>query len=104
MAQPNSGRRENGVADRRCDHRRARLAEPDRDLSAVNELDVELRHIPDAQWRVAVEIRVLHLTLDELRSLMERHAEAPQNAAFDLRERAVRMDERARVDDDRELL
>src|SRR6516162_9436500 len=50
----------------------------------------------------AVEIRVLHLGLDELRSLVQRHAEAPQRTAFDLRERAVRMNDRARVDVERE--
>src|SRR5262249_36263324 len=46
----------------------------------------------------------LDLALDELRSLVERHAQPPQRTAFDLRERAVRMNDRARVDDDRELL
>src|SRR5262245_55876391 len=104
MAQANPGRGENGVADRGGDHRRARLAEPDRDLSAVNELDVELRHVADAQRRIAVEIRVLDLAFDELGSLIQRHAEAPESTAFDLRERAVWVNERARVYDDRELL
>src|SRR5262249_7681130 len=84
-------------------HRRARLAQSDRSFHAVDELDIELRHVADAQWRVAVEIRILHLTPDELGSLVERHAEAPENAAFGLCERAVRMNERAGVDDDREL-
>src|SRR5262245_23048665 len=104
MAQPNPGRRENGVADRGGDYGRARLAKPDRDLSAVNELNVELRHVADAQRRIAVEIRVLDLAFDELGSLVQRHAEAPESTAFDLRERAVWMNERARVYDDRELL
>src|SRR5215813_13542754 len=103
VAQPNPGRRENGIADGGRDDRRAWLAEADWSLDAVDEFDVELRHVADAQRRIAVEVRVLDLALDELGSLMERHAEAPQRTAFDLRERAVRMNERARVDDDREL-
>ena len=41
------------------DHGRARLAESDRGLGAVNELDVEFRHAADAQRSVAAEIRVL---------------------------------------------
>src|SRR5262245_13787945 len=104
MAQSNTSRRENCIADGGGDHGRARLAEPDRGLGAANELDIEFRHVADAQRRVAVEIRVLHLAFDELGSLVQRHAETPEGTAFDLRERAIRMNERARVDDDRELL
>src|SRR5215475_6171525 len=101
MAQPNSRRRENGIAYGGRDHGRAGFAEPDGGLGALNELDVELRYVADAQRRVAVEIRVLHLAVDELASFIERHAEAPESAAFHLGERAVRMNERARIDDDR---
>src|SRR5262249_249090 len=104
VAQANPGRRENRVADSWRDHGRARLAEADRGLDAVDELDVELRHVADTQRRVTVEIRVLHLAFDELGPLIKRHAEAPQRTAFDLRERAVGMNERAGIDDDRELL
>src|SRR5215471_12929031 len=103
VAQTNSGRRKNGIADGGRDDRRARLAEADGRLDALDELDVELRHVADAQRRIAVEVRVLHLAFDELGSLIERHAEAPQGAAFDLRERTVWMNECARIDDDREL-
>ena len=42
--------------------------------------------------------------LDELGALMERHAEVPEDAAFDLREHAVLMNKPARVDHDRESL
>src|SRR5262249_51031949 len=103
VTQTNPRRGKNRIADGGRDHGRARLAEADRSLHAVDELDVELRYVADAQWRVTVEVRVLHLALDELSPLMERHAQAPQRTAFDLRERAVRMNERARVDHDREL-
>src|SRR6516162_3701671 len=103
MAQSHPDGREDGVADGGGDYSRARLAEPDRCLSAVNELDVEFRHVADAQRRVAIEIRVLHLSFDELGSLIERHAQAPEGTTFDLRKRAVWMNDRARVDDDREL-
>src|SRR5262245_50364119 len=100
MTQPNPGRRENGVADGRRDHGRARLAEADWHLDAVDELDVELRHVADAQRRIAVEVRVLHLAFGELGAFMERHAEAPERAAFDLRERAGGMNERGGSDHD----
>ena len=50
-------RRENGIADGGRDYGSARLAKADRGLDAVDELDVELRHVADAQWRVAMEIR-----------------------------------------------
>src|SRR5262245_36227234 len=103
VTQANPLRRKNRIADSGRDYGRARLAEADRGLDAVDELDVELRHVPDAQRRIAVEVRVLHLAFVELGSLIERHAEAPQSAAFDLRERAVWMNECARIDDDREL-
>src|SRR5262249_61264922 len=99
VAHPNPRRGENGVADRGRDDSRARLAEPDRCFRAVNELDVELMHVDDAQRRVAIEIRVLHLSFDELGSLIKRHAQAPEGTAFDLRKCAVWMNERARVDD-----
>src|SRR5262245_53253695 len=104
MAQANPGGGEDSVADGGGDDGRAGFAEPDRSLGAVDELDIELRHVADAQRRVAVEIPVLHLAIDELGSLVERHAQAPQRTAFDLRERAVGMNERARVDHDGELL
>src|SRR5262249_27072945 len=78
VAQPNPGRRENGIADGGRDDRRARLTEADWSLDAVDELDVELRHVSDAQRCIAVEVCVLHLALDELGSLMERHAQAPE--------------------------
>src|SRR5262249_39163139 len=103
VAQPNPGRRENRIGDGGRYHGRARLAEPNRSLGAVDELDVELGHITDAQRHVTVEVRILHLALDELRSLVEGHAQAPQRTAFDLRERAIRMNHCARVDDNREL-
>src|SRR5262249_12746082 len=64
VAQPNPGRRKNGIADRGRDDRRAGFAEADWSLDALDELDVELRHVPNAQRRIAVEVRVLHLPVD----------------------------------------
>src|SRR5262249_22504675 len=66
VSQASPGRRTNGVADGGRDYGRARLAEADRGLGAVDELDVELRHVADPQRRIAVEVRVLHLAPDEL--------------------------------------
>ena len=57
VAQASPGRGENGIADGGRDDRRARLAQSDRSLHAVDELDVERWHVADAQRRVAVEIR-----------------------------------------------
>jgi hypothetical protein len=70
VAQANPDCRENDVANGGGDHGRARFSELDRGLSAVDELDVESRHVADVQRRVliAVEIRVLHLAFDELGS------------------------------------
>jgi hypothetical protein len=48
VAQPNPGRRENGVADGGRDNRCPRLAEADWSLDTFDELDVELRHVA---WR-----------------------------------------------------
>jgi len=103
VAQPNPGCGKNRIADGGRDDRRTRLAETDRGLGAVDEFDVEIRHVTDAQRRVAVEVRVLYLAFDKLGSLIQRHAEAPKRAAFDLRERTVWVNERARIDDDREF-
>ena len=104
MTQANPGGGKNGIADGGRDDRGARLAETDRSLGALDEFDVEFRHVTNAQRRVAVEICVFHLAPVEFGSLMERHAQAPQSAAFDLRERTVWMDESPRIDDDSELL
>jgi hypothetical protein len=62
VAQANPDCPENGVANGGADRGRAR------GVSAVDERDVEFRHVADAQRRVAVEIRVLHLAFDELGS------------------------------------
>ena len=66
---------------------------PTGSLSAVDELDVELRYVPDAKRRVAGEIRILHLAFDERGALIERHAEPPERSAFDLRQRAIRIND-----------
>src|SRR5262249_9356875 len=84
--------------------RRARLAKTNGDFDALDKLDLEVRHIADTQRRVAVEICVLHLAFDELTSLIERQAQAPESAAFHLRERTIGMNKRACVDNDRELV
>src|SRR5215510_9594090 len=103
VAQANSGCGKDCIADGGRDDRRTRLSETDWSLGAVDELDVELGYVPDAQRRVTVEVGVFHLAFVEFGSLIQRHAEAPQRAAFDLRKRTVRMNECARIDDDREL-
>jgi hypothetical protein len=45
VAQATPRHRENRIADGGRDHGRARFAEPHRSLGAVNDLDVELRHV-----------------------------------------------------------
>jgi hypothetical protein len=39
--------------------------------------------------RIGVEVRVLHLTLDELGPFVQCHTQTPKGSALDLRQRAV---------------
>jgi hypothetical protein len=71
VAQPNLGCGKNGITDGRRDDRRTSLAETDRGLGAVDEFDVEIRHVTDEQRRVAIEVRVLYLAFDKLGSLIQ---------------------------------
>ena len=63
--EPHADSGEDRIADRRSDDGRRRLAEADWNLGAVDKLDVEFRHVADAQQRIGVEVGVLYLTLDE---------------------------------------
>ncbi len=47
-------------------------------------MNIKLGDLADAEQRIGVEIRILHLAIDEFRSFAQRHAEA-----LDLSERAV---------------
>src|SRR5215831_20057029 len=73
VAQANSGGGKDCIADGGRDDRRTRLAETDWSFGAVDELDVELGHVSNAQRRVTVEVGVFHLAFVEFGSLMERH-------------------------------
>jgi hypothetical protein len=66
MPEPHADGGEDRIADRRGDNGRRGLAEADRNLGAVDKLDVELRHVANAQRRIRIEVCVLHLTVDEL--------------------------------------
>ena len=103
VAQPNSSRRENGISYGGRDDCRARFAETYRSLDALNELNVEIRNVADAKRSVAVQVCVFDLAFYELASLMECQADAPKGAAFDLSERAVRVNKRTCVDSDCEF-
>jgi hypothetical protein len=61
MALPNPGHRENGVVMAGATTVVPGSPSPTGILGAVDELDVELRYIADAQRRVAVEVHVFHL-------------------------------------------
>ena len=48
--------------------------------------NLKLRDVANAKWRIGVEIGILYLAFDEFRPFVQRHAEAPKNAALDLSE------------------
>ena len=54
-----------------------------------------------AQQRIGIEIRILRLAFHELRTLVQSRAQSPQRGASDLRRGAVRMNNRASVNDKR---
>src|ERR1700741_661516 len=98
MPEPHAGGCEDRIADRGSDNGRRWLAEADWNLVAVDKLDVEFRHVADAQRRIGIEVCVLYLTFYELGALVQRHTEAPKRGAFDLRQRAIRIHDGAGID------
>src|SRR6266849_10923737 len=90
-------RGKDSVCDRGRDRSRRRLAEANRRFRAREKLDLQFGYVAHAQGRISIEVDILRLTFDELRSLVEGHAQSPQRAALNLGLGAVRMNNRAGV-------
>src|SRR3984957_9668879 len=103
-AKPHADSGEDRITDCRGNNRRRWLAEANGSLCTVNELHIKLGHIANAQGRVAIEVRILHLTGNEFSAFVKRHTEAPKDAALNLCQRAVWVYQSAGVYNNRQLL
>src|ERR1700754_2710040 len=77
MPEPRPNGSEDRVGDGRGDNGCRRFTETDRNLAAIDKLDVELRHVANAQRRIGIKVRIFHLAFDELGPLKEGQAQAP---------------------------
>src|SRR5205814_9987230 len=88
-----------GVADG-CDGRSpARLADPERRPvdGRIDQLDCDLRHLAEAQHRIALPVARADAALIEPHARFKRPADALNDAAFELFDRAVAIDHKACV-------
>ena len=103
-ADARANRVEDGVADRRRDHRHRRLAAAHRRLAITDDADIDFRNLAHPHRRIAVEVPLLDATILH-RALLE-HCDrgAPEDRALNLGAHAVRVDDRADVHGDGDLL
>ena len=93
-AQPRPGRVEHGIRQRRSHRRAGRFTGAKRRLGRpVDQRDVELGNVGEAQDRIAAPIETRHPRAIELDLFHQRPAEGLQDAALNLRSRAVGVDD-----------
>src|SRR5438477_12883957 len=88
-----------GVADSRDGRSPARLADPERRPvgGRIDQLDRDLRHLAEAQHRITLPVARADAALIEPHPLFERPADPLHDTAFELVDRAVRVDDEAYV-------
>src|SRR5207248_10736933 len=88
-----------GVADSRDGRSPARLADPERrPVGAwIDQLDRDLRHLAEAQHGIALPVARADAALIESHPLFECPADPLHDTAFELVDRAVRVDDEAGV-------
>ena len=94
-----AGCREDRVADRRRDWRHARL--PDAGWRSGARDEVHVRHprrLRHPRHLVAVEVRLLNLAVRRCHLAHQRQARAEHRGAFELRDDAIRVDDRPGID------
>ena len=104
MPHPDANRVEDRIGDGGGHHCRRRFAKPDRHVVAVDEADVQRRHIADAQRRVTVEIGIGDLAVFKARAFVQRQAQAPQRRTFDLGPRTTGINDCPGIDNQRQFL
>jgi len=95
---------ENRIPDRRCNPGGRRFSEPNWGFRAGKKLNPEFRHVGHAQHTIGVEVGILRLPVDELRSFMQGHPRSPRQRSLHLRPSAVRMNDGSSIDDHGQLL
>src|SRR5205085_8489090 len=95
IADAGAQRMRDGVADSRDGWSAACLADPERRPvgGGVDQLDGDLGHFAEAQYRVALPIARTDAVLVEPHAFLQGPAEALHDAAFELVDRAVRVDD-----------
>ena len=96
--EPLAGEREHRVGDRRGDGRGPGLADAAHLGAALDDVDLDLRHLVDAQHAVVVEVALLDPAVLEGDGAVERRAEAEGDAALHLGLDAERVHRLAAVD------
>jgi hypothetical protein len=84
-----------GGRDRGC----RRFSKANWRFRAWQKFDLDFGYAAHAQQRICIEIRILRLAFHELRTLVQSHAQFPQRRALNLCRGAVRMNNRASVND-----
>src|SRR5690348_13490295 len=97
-------RREDGIADRRCDRRYAGLTDTTRWGVAWDDVDVELGRFIQAQDPVVVEVALLHASVAELDVAPKRGRQAIDDAALNLRLDYAGIDRLTAVNDTGDLV
>src|SRR5262245_30265531 len=88
-------------AGRSSDH--TGLADPARRLPAFHEVDIDLRHLVDAQHAIVVEIRLLNAALVQRDFAIQCGRQTENHAALDLRDDRVRINDEAAIHSERHL-
>src|SRR5580704_13981956 len=85
------------VSDGGRDRGRRRFSKANWRFRAWEKLDFDFGYAAHAQQPISIEVRILRLAFHELRTLVQSHAQSPQRGALNLRDGAVRMNNRASV-------
>ncbi len=97
-AQRDAGRGIDRVAQRRRPRRRAGLADAAGRLAALDDMNLDLRRLVDAQHAVVVEVGLLHAPLVDGDLAIERGGQAEDQPAFELRDDGIGIDGNAGID------
>ena len=91
-------RRKNRVCDSRCNRREWPLTEPSGCVAAIDEVDVDNRNVSHLTEAVVVKIVLLNDAALDGNLPVQRGSQAFDNAAFDLVDSPLRVDDKSAVD------
>src|SRR6266540_3199013 len=92
-----AGGGEDGVGQRRGDHRRRGLAGAGRRLGALHHVHLDVRHLVHPENLVVLEVLLVEGAVTDRPALLERGAEAEEQPALELGAHAVGIDHEAAV-------